>query len=75
MKNQICMFEYCPSLIPDNASITDLQLEKLYSNFFKLKREKKKHYISVYYVERKMKKKKCTTQKPKMEESNLKKGD
>lgn len=42
MENQICMFEYCPSLIPDNADITDLQIEKIYTSFFKLERDKRK---------------------------------
>lgn len=36
------MFEYCPYLIPDNAYITDLQIEKIYTSIFELKRDKRK---------------------------------
>lgn len=42
MEHQICMFEYCPSLIPENSGITDLQIEKIYTSFFGLERDKRK---------------------------------
>lgn len=42
MEHQICMFEYCSSLILENSDITDLQIEKVYTSFFELKRDKRK---------------------------------
>lgn len=42
MNYQISMFEYCPYLIPDITDITDLQIEKIYTSLFELKRDKRK---------------------------------